>query len=411
MRRFETPAVVLLAGIALAHCGEPFGPIDDLPRDLSSAELSLVEAGTKWALKLFREVSASDTSGSNLFISPLSVAMALGMTYNGADGTTRDQMAEALEVQNMTIQEVNEAFRDLIALLLDLDPKVVFQFANSIWYRDGITFEQAFLDTNREYFGAEIAPLDFSSPTASRTINDWVSDNTGGKIDKIVPDQIPDDLVMYLINAIYFKGDWAHQFDKGLTEDASFTLADGTEVLVPTMSHREEADVRRGGDDLFDVVDLPYGGGAFSMTILIPHSGIHIDSAAARLDEPRWQALVGNLGDAATVVALPKFTTEFEITLNDVLRALGMEDAFVEDVANFSKMRAENDLFISIVRHKTFVDVNEEGTEAAAATSVGITLTSAGPSVFRVDRPFVYVIRERFSGTIIFMGKMLDPRL
>ena len=410
MHRFETPAVVLLAGIALAHCGEPFGPIDDLPRDLSSAELSLVEAGNKWALKLFREVSASDTSGSNLFISPLSVAMALGMTYNGADGTTRDQMAEALELQNMTIQEVNEAFRDLIALLLGLDPQVEFQLANSIWHRDGITFEQAFLSTNREYFGAEIAPLDFSSPTASRTINDWVSDNTGGKIERIVPDQIPADLVMYLINAIYFKGDWAHQFDKSLTKDAPFFLADGAEVSAPTMYHKEQAEVRRSSDDLFNVVDLPYGGGAFSMTILVPHSGIHIDSAAARLDEPRWQALVGNLGDAATVVALPKFTTEFEITLNDVLRSLGMEDAFVPNVANFSKMRAANDLFISSVRHKTFVDVNEEGTEAAAATSVGIGIVCVCPNEFIIDRPFLYVIREQYSGSVIFIGKMLDPR-
>jgi len=410
MRRFVPPAVVLLAGIALARCGDPFGPIDDLPRDLSRAELSLVEADNSLALKLFREVNAHDTSGVNLFISPLSIGMALGMTYNGADGATREQMAEVLELQNMTVDEVNEAYRDLIALLLDLDPKVEFQLANSIWYRDGVTFEQAFLDTNHEYFGAEIAPLDFSSPTASRTINDWVSDNTGGKIERIVPDQIPADLVMYLINAIYFKGDWAHQFDKDLTEDASFTLADGTEVMVPTMFHREEADVKRGGDDLFAALDLPYGGGAFSMTILVPHSGIHIDSAAARLDGPRWQTLIGNLGDAATVVALPKFTTEFEILLNDVLRSLGMEDAFVPNVANFSNMRAENDLFISSVRHKTFVDVNEDGTEAAAATSVGMTDSSAGPSVFRVDRSFLYVIREQYSGSVIFIGKMLDPR-
>ena len=146
------------------------------------------------------------------------------------------------------------------------------------------------------------------------------------------------------------------------------------------------------------------------MTILVPHPGIHIDSAAARLDEPRWQALVGNLGDAATVVALPKFTTEFEITLNDVLRSLGMEDAFVPNVANFSKMRAANDLFISSVRHKTFVDVNEEGTEAAAATSVGIGIVCVCPNEFIIDRPFLYVIREQYSGSVIFIGKMLDPR-
>ena len=398
-----------LLPLMLATCGgEPFGPITELPRELTSAELRLIEVDNSFALKLFREINARDPD-VNLFISPLSVAMALGMTYNGADGETQAAMAEALELQHMAIGEVNEAYRDLIALLLDLDPRVEFQLANSIWHRNALQFEQAFLDINREYFDAEVAGLDFNDPSAADRINDWVNDATNGKISDIVEKPIADDLVMFLINAIYFKGDWTHQFDKGLTRDANFTLDDGTTKQVETMFHKSAAEVRIFSDDVMRVVDLPYGGDAFSMIILVPRPEADVEAVVAALDAPRWAALVDGLVDSERVVGLPKFTLEYEIELKDVLTALGMGVAFVENVANFSKMRQANDLFISSVKHKTFVDVNEEGTEAAAATSVGIGVTSVGPGPFLVDRPFLFVIRERFSGAIIFMGKILDP--
>ncbi len=410
MTRFFRLIALLVATAPLARCGgEPFGPIDDLPRNLSSAELRLIEVNNSFALKLFREINLQD-AGKNLFISPLSVAMALGMTYNGADGETREAMTRTLELEGMTIQEVNEAYRDLIALLLDLDPRVEFGLANSIWHRDDMSFEQAFLDINREYFNAEVTGLDFNDPSAADVINSWVSDATNGKIEEIVAKPINSMLVMFLINAIYFKGDWTHQFDKGLTRDAEFTLIDGTQKQVETMFHKEPAEVRLYSDDLIRAVDLPYGGDAFSMTVLVPQSGVHPDDVIGQLDGSRWQAVIGGLEDNGRVVGMPKFTLEYEIELNDVLKALGMEVAFTPFVANFSKIRPENDLYIDRVKHKTFVDVNEEGTEAAAATSVGIGLTSAGPGPFLVDRPFVFVIRERLSGAIIFMGKILDPQ-
>ena len=188
--------------IALAQCGsDPLGPIDELPRDLTRAETRLIEIDNSFGLKLFREINAQDP-GKNLFVSPLSVAMALGMTYNGADGETQQAMARTLELEGMTIQEVNEAYRDLISLLLDLDPRVEFALANSIWYRNTMTFEQAFLDINRDYFNAEVTGLDFADPAAAGTINNWVNENTNGKIPEIVDDPIKDDLVMFLINAI-----------------------------------------------------------------------------------------------------------------------------------------------------------------------------------------------------------------
>ena len=309
----------------------------------------------------------------------------------------------------MTIQDVNEAYRDLIALLLDLDPRVEFALANSIWYRNTMTFEQAFLDINRDYFNAEVTGLDFADPAAAGTINNWVNENTNGKIPEIVEDPINPDLVMFLINAIYFKGDWTSQFDKSLTRDAPFTLADGSQKQVETMFHESSAAVRVYSDDLLRAIDLPYGGDAFSMTILLPREGVPLDDAITALDGPRWQAVTEGLAEAARIVGLPKFTLEYEIELKDVLSALGMEVAFGAG-ANFSKIRPRNDLYISEVKHKTFVDVNEEGTEAAAATSVGFGIISV-PGPFLVDRPFVFVIRERFSGAIIFAGKILDPEL
>ena len=395
--------------VGAAYCGgDPSGPITALPRALSPAELKLIEADNDFALKLYRELDRQ-APAENLFISPLSIALALGMTYNGADGTTFQGMTDALELHNMSIEEVNQAYRDLIDLLFRLDPAVEFHIANSIWYREGMTFEQAFLDANREYFDAEVSALDFASPQAAQTINDWVSDNTAGKIEDIVRAPIDANLVMFLINAVYFKGNWTSQFDKSLTRDAPFTLADGTQKQVETMFHEEEADVRRYSDDLVDVVDLAYGGDAFSMTILVPRIGVPLDDVVASLDGQRWGALTSGLIDGATVVGMPKFTLEYEIELNDVLTALGMGDAFIGGVANFSNLRRQNDLYISAVTHKTFIEVDEEGSEAAAATVVAIGETSAGPAPFLVNRPFLFVIRERFSGTILFMGKVLDP--
>jgi serpin B len=395
--------------LAVAACGgDVFGPILELPRELTSSEIQLIEVDNSFALKLFREIDTHDPD-VNLFVSPLSVAMALGMTYNGADGETQTAMANALELQDMAIDDVNQAYRDLIALLIDLDPRVEFQIANSIWYRNTLQFEQPFLDINQEYFDAEVAPLDFNDPGSADMINDWVNTATNGKIDQIVEKPIAAHLVMFLINAIYFKGDWTHQFDKSKTRPADFTLDDGTVTQVETMFHDDEAEVRLFADDVLRAVDLPYGGDAFTMTILVPQDGSDVADVVAALDGPRWAALESGLTDSERIVGLPKFTLEYEIGLKDVLTALGMGVAFTEHVANFSKMRTANDLFIDHVKHKTFVEVNEEGTEAAAATSVGVGATSAPPGPFLVDRPFLFVIRERFSGAIIFMGKILDP--
>ncbi len=407
------PLAGLITLIAISCHGDPMGPgsppslITELPRSLSQAELDLIEAGNAFALKLFREIDAQEAATANIFVSPLSVSMALGMTYNGAAGETQQAMAQTLEFQGLNLDEVNQGYRDLIDLLFGLDPQIEWQLANSIWYREGFSVEPSFLDVNRTFFDAQVEALDFSAPGAADVMNQWVSDGTNGRIEEIVDDPIDPLTVMFLINAIYFKGDWRHQFDRDLTRDAPFTLLDGSEVTTPTMSHEDAVDVRTGGDDLVRVLEMPYGGDAFTMMVVLPHRDVSLQSVVEALDTERWASWIADLYANELFVEMPKFSFEYEISLEDVLTSLGMGVAFTE-AADFSKINPLGGLFISEVKHKTFVQVDEEGTEAAAATSVEMGFTS-GPGRFVIDRPFLFAIRERLSGTILFMGRMVDP--
>jgi len=398
-----------LALIVAAACGgEALGPIDGLPRELSVNERQLVQANNTFAWKIFHALHEADPE-TNLFISPVSISMALGMTYNGANGVTLDEMGQVLEFYGMSNAAINQAYRDLIDLLFSLDSRVDFDLANSIWAREGVSFEQAFLEVNRQYFDAQVSVLDFTNPTAARTINDWVSDETRGKIKSIVPDPIPSNVVMYLIDAIYFKGTWTHQFDKSLTQDRLFTLEDGSVVSIPTMSHETPADLRSTSNSLATIIDLAYGGGAFSMSIVLPRENATTGDVIRAIDGVTWEEWTASVTEGEAVVKMPKFRLEYEAELRGPLMQLGMVSAFGNG-ADLSRMSAASDFFISNVKHKSFVDVNEEGTEAAAATAVSIADCACGPAEFTVDRPFVFVIRERFSGTVLFMGTVMDPR-
>ena len=403
------PLAAACACSLFAACGESVSPIDGLPRELSVAEGKLIEADNRFAFSLFSEVNELE-GAKNIFISPLSVGMALSMTYNGAAGSTRDAMQQALELQDMTLQEVNESYRSLIDLLRNLDPQVQFLLANSIWYRNTMTFQQAFLDLNRQYFDAEVTGLDFGSPNAVTTMNDWVSDKTMGRIEEIVDSPIDPLTIMFLINAIYFKGDWTYQFDKNQTRNAPFTLANGSETTVEMMSHRGEAPVRYASDGGVQLVDMAYGGRAYSMTIVLPAAAQDVAALAGGLTQDQWNGWIAALDSTSLVVSMPKFRLEYDLELKAALTALGMGIAFTES-ADFTNLFAPGGVYINKVKHKTFVDVNEEGTEAAAVTSVEMTLTSTGgPVRIVIDRPFLFAIRENYSGTILFMGKIMDPR-
>jgi serpin B len=387
-------------------------PITALPRALSAAEQGLIEADNRFAFKLLGALTAQtrDTL-PNLFVSPLSVAMALAMTYNGAAGSTEDAMRAVLELEGISVNDVNAGYRDLIALLRGLDPQVRFLIANSIWYRQGFTVLDPFLDANRTYYDARVEALDFASPAAPQIINGWVNEQTNGLIPDIVPSPLPDWAVMYLINAIYFKGNWTQRFDKALTAPRPFRLADGSVTAAPAMTHGKPADLRVYGDTEVQVVDLPYGGGAYSATIVMPREPQGIEALVDGLTGERWDAWTAALDSTALQVFLPKFKLTNDLSLVTVLRTLGMEIAFDCDppeMADFTRMHVPQEVCITNVKHKTYVDVNEEGTEAAAVTSVEIGFTSVSPSVV-VDRPFLFALRENLSGTILFLGVIRNP--
>jgi len=388
-----------------------------LPRDISQltlAEKNLVESDNRFGFKLFEEISGEEKN-KNIFISPLSVAMALGMTYNGADGSTQEAMQKTLELSGLTLQEINESYKNLIELLTNLDEKVRFQIANSIWYREMFPVEDEFIEINKTYFDAEVSGLNFSAPNASNIINEWVNQKTDGKIEKIVDAPINPLTMMFLINAIYFKGIWTYEFDESQTKDDKFTLPDGSKKPCRMMS--QENEFQYFENDEFQAIDLPYGNGDFRMTIFLPRAEKDVDYLIGELNQENWNLWMSSFRKMEVTLQLPKFTLNYEIELNDVLKGLGMEIAFNSSEADFTKMYEEEkvgaNLYISKVKHKTFVEVNEEGTEAAAVTSVEMTLTTAVPFklLMRIDRPFIFAIRENNSGTILFIGKIVEPTL
>lgn len=381
-------------------------------RSLTGVEKALVQSNNEFGVNLFQEIVRT-ADQENIFISPLSVAMALGMTLNGAAATTYEDMKNTLGFAGMAEDEINQSFKDLIALLTGLDDEVQFDIANSIWIRDTFEVLQDFIDVNRDYFDALVRRLDFSTQQAVDTMNAWVRDNTQGKIDGIVDPPIDWQTVMLLINAIYFKGTWTYEFDEADTRDDLFNLPDGSQTTV-SMMHRESEFEYLENDD-FQAVNLPYGNEKFSMVVLLPKPDKDIDRFIDDFTPQSWEGLNNAFTEKTGILDMPKFRTEYKIKLNDILSAMGMEVAFRAGQADFSRINADQDLFISKVLHKTFVEVDEQGTEAAAVTSVMVSLESSGsgPSldfVMHVDRPFLFAIVENHSDTILFIGKIVEPR-
>ena len=383
----------------------PSAPLTTLPRALTAGEQRVIGAANDFSFALFRRLSTAQ-QGDNVFTSPLSATMALGMAMNGAAGTTHDEMRTTLGFGATAPEaEIGESYKSLIALLRGLDPSVDFRIANSIWYRTGFPVHQSFLDAGRDWFDARVSAIDFGSPAAVPTINDWVSQATVGKIPTIL-ETIRDDQIMFLINAIYFKGSWRTRFDPAQTIDAPFHALGGDQPAKlmhreGTMKYLESAD--------FKAVDLPYGSNAYSMTVVLPNEGRSVETVASSMQSASWAEWMTQFRDAEVDLQLPRLKLAWERGLIPDLESLGMRAAFVPGGADFTRLSpAGRDLYISVVKQKTYVDVNEEGTEAAAVTNVGITLVSMPVRVpFRVDRPFILVLRERLSGTILFMGKIV----
>ncbi len=398
---------ITLSGI-LSSC-EKSQPVQKDPAKITLNYKSeqILEADQQFAFELFGKVNTL-TEEDNFMISPLSVSYALGMTMNGAAGTTLDAFYDVLHFGDLTNKEVNESYKDLMDQLVHLDDKVVFSIANSIWYKLGYQVLDEFITTNQNYFDAAVRELDFSDPQAVDIINGWIEEKTNDKI-KDMLDYIPSDAVMYLINAIYFNATWKYEFDKSQTEvepfyinEAGFTTADFMKV---------KGSFNYAVTEHFSAVEMPYGDSTFSMVVMLPSGERTADDLISQMDFTYWNTWYDNATVRNVQIELPKFKYEFKALLNDPLIDLGLGIAF-SDGADFSRITPGAPLYISRVIHQTFIDVQEEGTEAAAATIVEIRETSAGGDstpIFRADKPFLYIIKENSTGAILFMGKVGMP--
>ena len=378
------------------------------PIVLDQDSKSLLEADNAFAFEMFREIVKGEEKSENIMISPLSISLALAMTYNGADGDTRDAMEEVLHLQGFSPDEINSAYQTLINALLSIDPEVIMEIANSIWHRQDFSVREDFINVNKTYYNAEVSGLDFSSPSSVDVINQWVKNMTHDKIEKIIDEIKPED-VMFLINAIYFKGTWKYQFDENNTHDAPFYDESGALLQnVPTMMVKGTISYMQ--NENFEAVELPYSQGNYNMVILLPWDDGSVDDLLDIMNDETWKLWMNSFHNVSGMeVFLPKYKFEFEKELKEVLTLMGMGVAF-SDQADFSKINPQAPLTISSVKHKTFIEVNEEGTEAAAVTSVSIVLLSAEiANEFRADHPFIFVIREKYTGAIMFMGIVADP--
>lgn len=412
LRLISLGAPALLLAV-LPACDSILGPgdrgppaaITELPRELSATEVQLLSASGRFGFDLLGEVLEQHPDETH-FLSPLSVAMVLAMILNGADGETHEAIRETLRLDGVPESEINTAYGALIDLLGQVDPSVSFQLANGIWYRDGVVaLHDDYIARVEEHYGARAEGVDFSDPATADAINAWVREATSGRIDDMAPRPIPATWVAVVMNAIHFEADWTWQFDRDATRLEPFYPPEGGSEMVPMM--QQTGEFPSFWNDAFRAVELPYGGQAYAMTIIVPRGGEHtVASVLAELADNGWDDLTRGLEEGEIKVALPRFELDWTGVLNDPLTAMGMGPAF-EPGADWSRMFQGGSPELSEVFQKSYVRVDEEGTEAAAATRA--TFEVSGPNELRADRPFLFVIRERLSGAILFMGAYMEP--
>ena len=397
----------LITGLASCHKSGVAPTGENLV--LTPVELQEVKADNEFTLRLFKNLDSANTSGVNLFASPLSVSFALGMTSNGAAGQTLPAMMNTLNFNGFSQDQVNSYYNNLITNLPKLDPNTTLDIENSLWYSNTFAVLPAFLKTTSASYNAYVQALDFSSSSSVNTINNWVNTQTKGNIPTII-NQIPSTAMMYLVNAIYFKSGWKEKFDPANTAKQAFYLADNSQVQANFMSNTS-LDFKRYDNSEASIFELPYSNSKYSMVIVMPAGGTTLQQLIPGIDSAKWQTWMTSLNFTNGPLKMPKFTFSYSISLNSALTDLGMGNAF-SDNANFTGINATVPLLITDVEHKAFVDVDESGTTAAAVTSVEVGTGAAAPAPPTViDHPFLFVIREMNSGLIVFAGTVNNPLL
>ena len=407
---FKTAATILFAfALTLLSCKKEPGetlPTDPVQISLTSNQVSLIESENSFALDIFRKVVESSPESENVIISPLSISSALSMTLNGSNGATRDSMLKALRVIGLTPEMINNSDKNLTEALLKVDKRVLISIANSVWTENNFVVKKPFIDILTQFYNAESKSFDINDPLVQKQINSWIESKTNGMIKNMVG-QLDPRTVMLLINAIYFKGMWKSQFDKANTVQGSFYKPGGIIAQVPMMKQTSDFKIYNG--EGFTLAEFPYGQGNFVMDVILPDENDGIKNIIQLLNGTSFKGWLNLLYERKTELTFPRFKYGYKKELKDILTNMGMGIAFGDD-ADFSNM-ADLKLQLSFVLHQAFIETNEEGTEAAAATVVGVTATSmpAGPFIFNLDHPFIYFIRETSTNSILFMGRVVDP--
>lgn len=381
----------------------PSGP--GTPLNLSSSRFGA--ESSEFAFEWFRNVLVQEGGSANVVASPLSLHIALGMALNGADGQTAEELLAALRLKGYSPEQYNQIYRELTQGLPAVDPKVSLAIANSLWYRDGLAVEAPYVESLKSTFAAEVKPL----TNDAGPVNAWVKNKTRGKIEKMY-DRISPDIVLLLLNAVYFKGDWTKQFDEKQTSERTWVYEDGRKKLHRVQMMSQEQRFRNAFTENYAAVELPYGNGDYRMTLLLPSEGTQTTEFAKTFDAAAWTTLQQRLAEGKIRVNLPRFEFAYELkpNLNQTLQAMGIKTAFTSG-ADFSKIRGRRDLFISEVKQKAYIKTDEKGSEAAAVTGIGFELTSVGPQVPVIDlnRAFLFFISEKNSNTVLFSGRVAEP--
>ena len=402
----------LAAVILVASCSKNDNTEPDLtPKsiDLTAEAPQAIESSNEFGIELLKKVAEEDNN--NLMLSPLSASTALTMLLNGCGGDTYTQLHGTLNYPSgMTIGDINEAYKSLVGQLLEADPKVKLALANAIFYRNGFSVKAPFLAVMDNDYKAQIDGLDFNAPSALTTINKWANDNTNGKIPKVL-NEIDPDAVMFIMNALYFNGDWSYQFDKSLTQELPFYPDGGNSLDVTTMNG--EVGSKVSGGNGYRAIEMPYGRTNFTMVVIVPDGTL--SDFYPSFTPQMWDQLTYDLDGMPefdkTIVFMPKFKFSYEKYLNDQLKSMGMVDAFIPYQADLSGI-SDNSIYVDFVKQNTFVEVDEEGTEAAAVTTIGIFETVSmppKPNPFVIDKPFIFAIRERTTNTLLFIGQVVNP--
>ncbi|MFA5463460.1 MAG: serpin family protein [Dysgonamonadaceae bacterium] len=375
--------------------------------DLQTVEVALLKSDQAFAFEFFSNVFSEEKNdeNKNFMVSPFSLSMALAMTWNGSANETKSAIQNTLKLGDMSDKEVNEYFKKLKESFEKTDPSTKLAIANSIWTNKNIEILPEFVSLNKNYFNSTVEAVDFGDPTVKDRINKWADENTNGLIKDVIEGTDPQAL-MYLLNALYFKGIWTSEFDAENTTKMDFFNEQGSPVKVDMMHQKELFNYV--SDETMQMVQLPYGNESFSMMVLLPNDNKQLTDIISNLEnEDYWDNMKNRLRDNEVDLFIPKFKTEYSKKLNDILIDMGMSIAFDPQKADFSRMSAR-DAFISFVEQFTYINTDEVGTEAAAVTVVGVVTTSVQPSppkaTFKADRPFIYLIQENSTGAILFMG-------